>query len=78
MTLLASRLFCHLLFVFYVFFRSPFSCLSLRELFFMDTFGGLLYPLIEFISFHSLFIIILNSNVHIRYTHELYQRGTYL
>ena len=77
MTLLASKLFCPLLLMF--FFRTPFSCLSLRELvFFVDTFGGLFYSSIEFISFHSLITLSLNSTIHIRYTYELYRKLAYL
>ena len=68
-----------LLFALDVFFRTPFSCLSLIELvFFVDTFGVSFYSSIEFISLHSLFTLSFYFVVHIRYTHELYRRGAYL
>ena len=55
MTFLASRLFCHFVVFFDVFFRTPPSCLSLIEsVFFVDTFGVSFYSSIEFISLHSL------------------------
>ena len=77
--LLAPGCFVLLLFAFDVFCRTLFSCFSLRELvFFVDAFEGLLYSSIEFLSFHSLFTLSLNSTIHIRYNHKLYQRGTYL
>ena len=79
MTLLGSRLFCHFVVCFDVFFRTPSSCLSLIEsVFFGDTFEVSFYSSIEFISLHSLFTLSFYFIVHIRYTHELYRRWAYL
>ena len=41
------------------------------SVFILDSFGGLLSSLIEFISFHSLFVHSFHSIARIRYTHEL-------
>ena len=65
--------------VFFFFFRTPSSCLSLiKPVFFVDTFGVSFYSSIEFISLHSLFTLSFYFIVHGRYTHELYRRGAYL
>ena len=68
--------FCCLLLMF---FYKSFSCLSLIEsVFFVDTFGVFFYSSIEFISLYSLFTLSFYFIVHVRYTYELYRRGTYL
>ena len=68
--------FCCLIFMF---FKNPFSCLSLsKSVFLVVKFTGLLGSSIEFMSFCLLFTLLFHFIVHVHYTHELYQRVAYL